>query len=308
MKLEWRTEALTYGSHNHLILNFSFEFNIHSAQSTHKSCDTMDVHLFMLMVACILFPSLKRSIAISSIEVSQTMSDGETLVSNGHQCREAKRHRLFSTFGFGCETEAYTAEVKRHYFMPLLSTRGIFESLLPRFWFNRGILIIKKNCYKTHTSLTFFSLTHMGPTPHTFFLSHVALSHLTHKTHTINFYTRVCSHSHTLHTLSFSHSRNPPITYSYSLTIIHSLTKPTQNPHFTHFNAPLTLSTHCTHDPTLTPHTHTHTHTNFSQYPFLHNSQKRCASKKLFTNSISIKLQTQFQPYILIISNSRLKI
>ena len=41
--------------------------------------------------------------------------------------------RLFSTFGFGCAPETYTAEVKRHYFMSRLSTRGIFESLSPRF-------------------------------------------------------------------------------------------------------------------------------------------------------------------------------
>ncbi|XP_047179514.1 G-type lectin S-receptor-like serine/threonine-protein kinase At4g27290 [Vigna umbellata] len=43
----------------------------------------MDIYVFMLMVACIFVPSLKTSIAISSIEVSQTMTDGETLVSNG---------------------------------------------------------------------------------------------------------------------------------------------------------------------------------------------------------------------------------
>jgi len=43
----------------------------------------MDIRLFILIVACTLVPSLKASTAISSIQVSQIMRDGETLVSNG---------------------------------------------------------------------------------------------------------------------------------------------------------------------------------------------------------------------------------
>jgi len=54
------------------------------------------------------------------------------VVTPSHQYRKAKRQRLFLTFSFGWAPEAYTAEVKRHYFMPRLLTRGIFESLLPR--------------------------------------------------------------------------------------------------------------------------------------------------------------------------------
>jgi len=142
--------------------------------------------------------------------------------------------------------------------MPRLSIRGIFESLLPRFWFNQGILIIKKNHYKTHTSLTFFSLTHMGPTPHTFFLFHVALSHLTHKTHTINFYTKffhlttliLITAQHISHSQHYTLSLLSPRAYSlhHSLFLIHATLALFFLIHVTHPSHTLSRNPH--HTPT----------------------------------------------------------
>jgi len=121
----------------------------------------------------------------------------------------------------------------------------------------------------------------MGPTPHTFFLFHVALSHLTHKSHTINFYTLSLLSPRTSlhHSLFLIHAH-----YTLSLFLIH-ITHPSHTPLLSQSH---TLSQNPYHSRTthtlislhprpnihtsLKPNTHTHTHTHFSQYPHLHNS------------------------------------